>query len=95
MRRERSAQADYRLEDLTSGPGRLCEALAINGPDHYGATWRRRGYRILEGTLARRSARAVTPRIGIREAADWPLRPASSFSFRRCYHFSSIAGPKL
>lgn len=72
-RRNLPANASPRL--LASGPGRLCQALAINRADHNG----------LDLTLAasaltladdRFSARRIdaTPRIGIRHAAHLPLR---------------------
>ncbi len=70
MRRRRGDAPQVRLAD---GPGKLCQALAIT--------------RALDGTLMRRSAVVVgengarpvgsilvTPRIGITQAADWPLR---------------------
>jgi DNA-3-methyladenine glycosylase len=60
---------------LASGPGRLCQALGITRQGHNGLDLtdpasplqiRDDGYRVTE-VLA-------TARIGIREAADWPLR---------------------
>lgn len=58
---------------LTNGPGKLTQALQI-GREHYGR-------RLDRGELAIRRWRtppqfelAATPRIGIRECADWPLR---------------------
>ena len=58
---------------LTNGPGKLTQALAITR-EQYGA-------RLDTGSLTVRRWRerqdfdiAVTPRIGIRESADWPLR---------------------
>jgi len=63
-----------RLVDLTSGPGRVCQALAISGPAHHGHAWQRPGLRILAGAPTPQDAIAVTPRIGITKAADWPLR---------------------
>jgi DNA-3-methyladenine glycosylase len=58
---------------LTNGPGKLTQALAITR-EQYGA-------RLDMGPLTVRCwrerpefAAAVTPRIGIRECADWPLR---------------------
>jgi DNA-3-methyladenine glycosylase len=58
---------------LTNGPGKLTQALAITR-EHYGA-------RLDTGPLSIRAWRekpkfevATTPRIGIRECADWPLR---------------------
>lgn len=70
MRQRRGPVAD---RDLCSGPGKLCQALGIT--------------RELDGTkmasspvVVRRARRkddiqiAVSPRIGITKAADWPLR---------------------
>jgi DNA-3-methyladenine glycosylase len=70
MRRRRGDLAD---RQLCSGPGKLCQALAIT--------------RDLDGRAMRRSpvvvsgrepwpapSVIVTPRIGITKAADWPLR---------------------
>jgi DNA-3-methyladenine glycosylase len=58
---------------LTNGPGKLTSALDINR-NHYGV-------RMFEGPLTIRTFRQPhsfviedTPRIGIRECADWPLR---------------------
>ncbi|MEO6778057.1 MAG: DNA-3-methyladenine glycosylase [Gemmatimonadaceae bacterium] len=62
-----------RDRDLTNGPGKLCMAMAIDGSMNRQSLQR--------GTLVVRqytsypdSAVSVTPRIGIRHAADWPLR---------------------
>jgi DNA-3-methyladenine glycosylase len=70
MRRRRGAVPD---RELCSGPGKLCQALGIG--------------RTLDGTGMARSPVivrlpeegetgriAITPRIGITKAADWPLR---------------------
>jgi DNA-3-methyladenine glycosylase len=70
MRRRRSVERDV---DLTSGPARLCEALAITG-DQDGARLDRDPLRILRGDLLPDEDIVITPRIGIRKAADWPLR---------------------
>ncbi|MFI5311984.1 MAG: DNA-3-methyladenine glycosylase [Gemmatimonadales bacterium] len=70
-RRRRGARRDI---DLTSGPARLCEALGITGPRHHGASLSTSTLRILEGHPVRDRDVAVTPRIGISRAADWPLR---------------------
>ena len=71
MRRRRPAAK--RLEDLASGPGKLTLAMGIaraqNGAD------------VTRGSLVVRRPRQehrfeidATPRIGIRQCADWPLR---------------------
>ena len=69
-RRRRNAR---RIEDLTSGPGKLTLALGI--------TRKLNGADLIDGPLQVRRALdempfeiAVTPRIGIRHCADWPLR---------------------
>jgi DNA-3-methyladenine glycosylase len=61
------------VKGLTNGPGKLTEALDI--------TRRHYGQRLDEGELTIRRWKkaptfdiAVTPRIGIRECKDWPLR---------------------
>jgi DNA-3-methyladenine glycosylase len=59
--------------DLCSGPGRLCQALGITG-EHNRLPLQRRPLRILEGIELPDAAVRVTPRIGIKKAADWPLR---------------------
>jgi DNA-3-methyladenine glycosylase len=58
---------------LANGPGKLTQALAITRAQY--------GERLDEGNLTIRKwleepkfAVAVTPRIGIKECADWPLR---------------------
>ena len=60
---------------LTAGPGRLCQAMGITRPEHNGLD-----YLDPESPLQIRSDNwnsgkiEVTPRIGIRHAADLPLR---------------------
>jgi DNA-3-methyladenine glycosylase len=70
MRRRR--RADTPDAALASGPGNLCRALGIdlvcNGADL------RSGSLTIEFPRVARKAIAAGPRIGIREAADWPLR---------------------
>jgi len=71
MRRRRpKARRDV---DLTNGPGKLCLALGIDGA----LNWRP----LQEPPLLIRAGASVddedvvvTPRIGITESADWPLR---------------------
>lgn len=72
MRRRRGGQHADR--DLTSGPGRLCQAMGISGDAHHGRPLWVRGLRILNGPRMPRARVAVTPRIGVNVAADWPLR---------------------
>jgi len=71
MRRRRPTART--LRDLTSGPGRLTLAMGI--------TRAQNGADVTRGALTVRSPRGeaafeieVTPRIGIRHCADWPLR---------------------
>ena len=62
-----------RLEDLASGPGKLTLAMDITRA-HNGADLTRGALVLREPAEPRRVEIAVTPRIGIRECADWPLR---------------------
>lgn len=71
MRRRRPKARS--VEELTSGPGRLTMAMGI--------TRRHNGADVTRGPLTVRAGReqpgfeiAVTPRVGIRHCADWPLR---------------------
>jgi DNA-3-methyladenine glycosylase len=65
--------AARRLEDLASGPGKLTLALGITRA-HNGADVTRGALVVREPPEPRRVEIAATPRIGIRECADWPLR---------------------
>jgi DNA-3-methyladenine glycosylase len=69
MRRRRRGVADARL--LCSGPGRLCEALAVTGA-HDGLALDQPPFRLFARTQA--VELAVGPRIGITKAADSPWR---------------------
>ncbi len=60
-------------EPLCSGPARLCEALGVTGALN-GASLQRGLLRIVKGTTPKRGEIATGPRIGIKQAADWPLR---------------------
>ena len=59
--------------DLTNGPGKLCIALGI-GPEHNGASLQRGPLVIREGEAVDDRDVVIAPRIGIKKAADWPLR---------------------
>lgn len=59
--------------DLTNGPGKLCTALGITG-EHNGLSLQRRPIVIREGLAVDDGDVVVAPRIGIKKAADWPLR---------------------
>jgi len=66
-------QRGERISDvnLTNGPGKLCEALGINGT--FNALPLQRGNLVIrEGSPS--SEIVVDKRIGITKAADWPLR---------------------
>src|ERR1035437_9159428 len=71
MRRRRPAAR--RLEDLASGPGKLTLAMpttrTLNGADVT-----RGGLVVCRPAVERVFETDVTPRIGIRQCADWPLR---------------------
>jgi len=61
-------------EPLCAGPARLCEALGVTGTLN-GVSLQRGLLRIVGNAPApQASAIATGPRIGITQAADWPLR---------------------
>jgi DNA-3-methyladenine glycosylase len=62
-----------RVCGLTNGPGKLTQALAITRA-HYGLRLDRGALTIRRWRETPEFSIAVTPRIGIRECADWPLR---------------------
>jgi DNA-3-methyladenine glycosylase len=75
MRRNRGLSESASMHQLTSGPGKLCQALGItratdNGLDFVSADSR---LNLMEDDFRCGEIR-VTPRIGISKAADWPLR---------------------
>ncbi len=59
--------------DLTNGPGKLCAALGIDAA-HNETSLQAPPILIRQGAQVPRDRVVVTPRIGIRHAADWPLR---------------------
>jgi DNA-3-methyladenine glycosylase len=65
--------AARREVDLTNGPGKLCAALGITGR-HNALSLGRPPILLREGTPVPASRVVVTPRIGITQCADWPLR---------------------
>ncbi len=71
MRRRRPRA--HRDRDLTNGPGKLCLALAIDGSMNR-KSLQRGSLVVRRYTSFPDAAVSVTPRIGIRKAADWPLR---------------------
>ncbi len=58
---------------LANGPGKLTQALAITR-GHYGQRLDKGELTVRVWRENRQFAVAVTPRIGIRECIDWPLR---------------------
>ena len=70
MRRRRDVDRDL---DLTSGPARLCDAFGLTKAQD-GARLDRGALRILEGAPVPDEEVVIGPRIGIRKAAEWPLR---------------------
>jgi DNA-3-methyladenine glycosylase len=70
MRRRRRVDGDV---SLTSGPARLCDAFDITR-DQDGVRLDRGPLRILQGIDVPDEDVVISPRIGIRKAADWPLR---------------------
>ena len=71
MRQRRPAAR--KPEDLANGPGKLTLAMAITRA-HNGADVTRGPLTVREPLEKRAIAIAVTPRIGITQCADWPLR---------------------
>jgi DNA-3-methyladenine glycosylase len=71
MRQRRPAAR--RFEDLASGPGKLTLALGITRA-HNGADLTRGSLVVREPAVPRPFEIAVTPRIGITQCADLPLR---------------------
>src|SRR4051812_8737810 len=71
MRRRRGAAK--RDVDLTNGPGKLCAALAIDAR-HNALPLDRAPLVIRRGDPVADADVLVTPRIGISQSADWPLR---------------------
>ena len=70
---QRRRPAAHTLRDLTSGPGRLTLALAITRAQN-GADVTRGNLTVRKPPHEEQFEIEVTPRIGIRHCADWPLR---------------------
>jgi DNA-3-methyladenine glycosylase len=70
MRRRRAVAS---ASELANGPGKLCEALGIDRRFN-GKALNRGALRILGGIRLPEAQIAVSPRVGIRKAAEWPLR---------------------
>ena len=62
-----------RAGDIASGPGRLCQALGVDGR-LYGHDLRRPPLQILPGWRVPDPGVYVSGRVGVRAAADWPFR---------------------
>lgn len=76
------------LRQLTSGPSRLCQALAVARISHNGLDVTDPASPLQvrdDGFVAAKAM--ITPRIGINEAVDWPLRFALPGS-------ACVSGPK-
>jgi DNA-3-methyladenine glycosylase len=75
MRRNRGLNESAGIHQLTSGPGKLCQALGITRAEDNGVDLTLADGRlgVIEDEYERGEIR-VTPRIGISKAADWPLR---------------------
>jgi DNA-3-methyladenine glycosylase len=72
LMRERRPAAKRDI-DLTNGPGKLCAALGI-GPAHNALRLDRPPILVRPGAAVNARDVVVTPRIGISQSADWPLR---------------------
>ncbi len=75
MAKNRDLAPNAPLRLLTSGPGRLCEALGLKRMKHNGLDMTNRSspLQVRDDDYTVREV-LVTARIGIRHAADWPLR---------------------
>ncbi|HKO14713.1 MAG TPA: DNA-3-methyladenine glycosylase [Gemmatimonadaceae bacterium] len=73
LMRRRRGRAARRDVDLTNGPGKLCQALGIDGRCNRHPL-QRAPLRIRTGAFVPDSRITITPRIGISRSAEWPLR---------------------
>jgi len=71
--REVMEQRRGRADHLVDGPGKLCQALAVDGSMNRSEV-RRGPVRLMPGTRRLGETVAVTPRIGISRAVDMPWR---------------------
>jgi len=60
-------------EPLSTGPGRLCQALGITG-ELYGHDLREEPLRLQAGWAVAHDMVGISTRIGVSAAADWPYR---------------------
>jgi len=72
MRRRRAPRARRDVE-LTNGPGKLCQALGIDGGCN-GLSLQAAPLTVRGGASVPANEITVTPRIGITRSAEWPLR---------------------
>ncbi len=75
MARNRGLASDVALRQIASGPSRLCLALGLTRSEHNGLDLLSRSSPLQlrdDGFIVAEAA--VTVRIGIKHAADWPLR---------------------
>lgn len=70
---ERARERRRGREPVSAGPGRLCQALAVTG-EMDGHPLDEPPLQLLRGWTVPDEAVAVSGRVGIRQAADWPLR---------------------
>ncbi|MDR3725221.1 MAG: DNA-3-methyladenine glycosylase [Terracidiphilus sp.] len=84
----RLKKAGWTARDLTAGPSRLCQALGVTRAGENGLDLRDADspLRVLDDGW-RPEEIAVTARIGIKEAVDWPLRFAVAGN-------ACVSGPK-
>ena len=73
LMRKRRRLRGHREVELTNGPGKLCQALGIDGT-HNRLSLGDPPLRIIAGAAVPRESVTVTPRIGISRCADWMLR---------------------
>ena len=73
LMRERRGRRSRRDTELTNGPGKLCQALGIDGQFNRNPL-QTPPLVIRRGIEVPRQAVTVTPRVGITRCADWPLR---------------------
>jgi DNA-3-methyladenine glycosylase len=88
MAKNRGLPTSVKPGELTSGPSRLCQALGLTRPAHNGLDLLdpRSPLQVLDDGFPVSKA-MVTPRIGIRHAADLPLRFALP-------EHACVSGPK-
>lgn len=75
MRRNRGLEKAAALAKIASGPGKLCAAFAITRMGENGCDLTSANSELFlmdDGTVPEKVSRS--PRIGIRKAADWPMR---------------------